>query len=175
MKSTCDKIWSTESRVGRLVAPSGRRMTGYSERNRESPNYVRDSTPPRGQERGVELIFHSFSSPPLHPSLHQSTRPSPPRPCAPSTIPCHTSPALSTTSGRKLTIEQAPPATTPRLYPSCQKCTESSRLIKFLLPQIRPACTRNCWLCPVHRHAVWEVAKITVRSCTHCPCDPKDH
>ena len=141
----------------------------------ESPNYVsRNSTPPKCANKGVELIFHSFPNPPLHPSLIRlpdSPHPAPGR----QPVLCHTSPSFSATSGRKLTIEQAPPATTPRLYPSCQKCTESSRLIKFLLPQIRPACTRNCWLCPVHRHAVWEVAKITVRSCTHCPCDPKDH
>ena len=135
MKSTRDKIWSTEDRVGRLVAPSGRRMTGYSERNRESPNYVRNSTPPDRQKRGVELIFHSFSSPPLHPSLHQSTRPSPPRPCAPSTIPCHTSPALSATSGRKLTIEKAPPATTPRLHPSCQNVQNLLVSLNFSSPK----------------------------------------
>ena len=70
-----------------LVASiSSLRITRYSMGSWESPNYVRNSTPPTpAQKRGVELIFHSFPSPPLHPSLHQATRLSPPRPCAPST------------------------------------------------------------------------------------------
>ena len=79
------QVWSTEGWVGILVASiSSLRITRYSMGSWESPNYVRNSTPPTDQ-RGVELIFHSFPNPPLHPSLHQAARLSPPRPCAPST------------------------------------------------------------------------------------------
>ena len=131
MKSTHDRSWSTEGWVGILVTSiSSFRITRYS-REAESHQITSVGTqPPQGKKKGVELIFHSFPNPPLHPSLIRlpdSPHPAPGR----QPVLCHTSPSFSATSGRKLTIEQAPPATTPRLYPSCQKCTESSRLINI--------------------------------------------
>ena len=76
-----------EGWVGILVASiRGKNDKVQYEKLRVTKLRQSGTQPPRNQsKRGVELIFHSFPSPPLHPSLHQVTRLSPPRPCAPST------------------------------------------------------------------------------------------
>jgi len=103
----------------------------------ESPNYVsRNSTPPKFQKKGVELIFHSFPNPPLHPSLIRLPDSPHPAPARRQPVLCHTSPSFSATSGRKLTIEKAPPVTTPRLHPSCQNVQNLLVSLIFLLSQI---------------------------------------
>ena len=132
-----------EDRAGRLVAAIREKNEGYSERNRESPNIVGNSTPPQTAKRGVELIFRSFSSPPPHPSHpsdHQ-TLPTPPlRPINRSLpyLPCNpgwSDTKFSVTSGRKLAIATAPPAITPRLYPSCQDVQNLLFSLNFSSPK----------------------------------------
>ena len=102
----------------------------------ESPNYVsRNSTPPN-QKKGVELIFHSFPNPPLHPSLIRLPDSPHPAPARRQPVLCHTSPSLSATSGRKLTNENKPRQPPPHACIRLSNCIESPRFIIFLFSQI---------------------------------------
>ena len=115
MKSTHDRSWSTEGWVGILVTSiSSFRITRYS-REAESHQITSGTQPPPSiSKRGVELIFHSFPNPPLHPSLIRL--PDSPHPAPARRQPVPATP--SATSGRKLTNEKAPPAITSRLHPT---------------------------------------------------------
>ena len=115
-----------EDRARKLVAAIRGENSGYNRRKPESPNIVGTQFP-RQNKRGTALIFHGLTRPPPHSLSQQTTRSPPPRPCAPPTVPCHTSPAhwlsdtkFSATSGRKISIVTAPLVITSHLCPSRQ-------------------------------------------------------
>ena len=133
----------------------GQKTRGGHQGETESHLISSGTQPPSTDtKRGVELIFRSFSSPPPHPSHpsdHQ-TLPTPPlRPINRSLPYLPRNPGwsdtrFSATSGRKLTIATALPATTPRLYPSCQNVQNLLVSLKFLLSQKPP---------PAHKTVGW--------------------
>ena len=100
MKSTHDRLWLMEGLVGKYRGiHQGQQWQGTAWEatwsccpGRPPPSrwgpakaiLMSGAQPPRDTTGGW-VIFHSFLSPPLHPSLHQATRLSPPCPCAPST------------------------------------------------------------------------------------------
>ena len=128
VKGYIRQVWADERQgTENSWRPIRGKNEGYSERNRSHLISSGTQLPPH-DKRGVALIFRSFSSPPPHPSHpsdHQ-TLPTPPlRPINRSLpyLPCNTGwsdTKFSVTSGRKPAIATAPPAITPRLYPSCQ-------------------------------------------------------